>query len=285
MKLFTFIILNLFLLITKSNTKKCLVCDNEESDVAILPCKHELCFNCASLLKKAGFPCNCGRPVKKIVIGSLLKEVPTLETITEKIEKDNKVCSVCQDSEDINVLVKPCGHYFCENCAGRLKKNNLICPLCRTPLLHFVGIIGERKDLYDLQTKNLYIRAINNQVIELQRHVSQGILKVLYVEIFIIYAYLIPGQCIDDKLLTEFKYIKNNPKLNCAKLYKYIKKFNHNKNDSFQKEQKMREKYWKFELEDVEKNMLIRYYLRNKLDVNKTLSLRDKYSKTLRDEY
>jgi hypothetical protein len=77
-----------------------------------------------------GCGCGCGKPLG-------------LEKArAEDLEDGARECAVCLSTwsdGDEPVKMRPCGHYFCEECLGRWLQKHSNCPLCRAPLPHFRG--------------------------------------------------------------------------------------------------------------------------------------------------
>jgi len=54
---------------------------------------------------------------------------------SEEEEKDN--CSVCLDTKTYPLIVLQCTHTFHKNCLLEWTKRNIVCPLCRQPIITY----------------------------------------------------------------------------------------------------------------------------------------------------
>lgn len=58
---------------------------------------------------------------------------PAQPTTSSKLEEDDLVCSICTELF-IDAVTLACSHSFCKFCIELWRKNNDICPICRTKI-------------------------------------------------------------------------------------------------------------------------------------------------------
>ncbi|XP_050539745.1 E3 ubiquitin-protein ligase rnf8-B-like isoform X2 [Daktulosphaira vitifoliae] len=128
-------IIAILVVLIKGDSENCYVCEIAISDVYVIPCRHDLCSSCANRLKNGNSSCKCEKGIKTIV-------QRTPESILKKndVEED---CGICMTKE-ADVMIVPCGHFFCGHCIVELHNRHFQCPVCRSDMESYKGLDAEQ---------------------------------------------------------------------------------------------------------------------------------------------
>ncbi|XP_050537729.1 uncharacterized protein LOC126903563 [Daktulosphaira vitifoliae] len=119
---------------------------------------------------------------------------------------------------------------------------------------------------------------ISLQIMEIKDDITQNVISDSI--IILQYCYLIPEEYPDEEMLEDFKDI--NPRYSSEQILK-LRNYLVTNHENISVEKEMRDEFWIKELNEVEYNMLARYYERLNLDPNNQMTLRYHYTILFRD--
>lgn len=162
--LLSFITENDFLLDQKQkvSNKKCRSCQTEKKENELFTnskCLHDACINC--LYEKGSYSCpiqGCNQSVDKVKY----KEFEL--SISEKVEKNIKMCDLCKKEETTFQFFKnlECNHLYCMSCIEKQKPRYCIIKNCNIPINQ--DMIEDFKK--NAQTSTRYSQCYNCQTSE-----------------------------------------------------------------------------------------------------------------------
>lgn len=110
-------------------TPKCLMCEEEDALVTVLPCKHMFCPACSQRMKKKCAECK-STIESKIGMPDIPQDTTTPSPSSTGTFSPTNVCEICCENPRNTALT--CGHQFCTDCSKKVDN----CPICRKFIQH-----------------------------------------------------------------------------------------------------------------------------------------------------